>query len=480
MRYVALTEAKSGMQLAKSLYDSNGRTLVGSHSMLTNNYIEKLTAYGYGGIYIEDALSQDIEVEDAISPQLRAEGMECIERRDIDGCKLVAEKLVEEIMSKGRISLDMLDLRSYDDYTYAHSMNVGVLCGVIGMEMHMDEKEIAQLVMAALLHDLGKLSIPNEILNKPGRLTQKEYKRMQEHPVMSYELIKDRFDISAQIKVAVLYHHENVDGTGYPNGVMGDEQTLFTKIIHAADVYDALVSKRPYKEPYAPCEAAEYLMGGCGILFDQEVIEVMLRAIPLYPKGTEVELSDGRVGIVKENADAHNLRPVLRLMDGTTLDLADRTSMSIAIMPPKGKRQVSASLEAERQEMLQEVRDIHIIAVDDMKTNLQMLYDILKDDYKVTLLKSGKQLLQYLKKNTYPDLILLDIDMPQMDGIETAKRVMEMTNNRIPIMFVSALCDTQTIMACRELHVAGYVVRPYKPVYIRAEIDRIIDRWEAV
>lgn len=173
MRYVALTEAKSGMQLAKGLHDSNGRTLVGSHTMLTNNYIEKLIAYGYAGIYIEDALTQDIEVEDAISPQLRAEGMDCIERRDIDGCKLVAEKLVEEIMSKGRISLDMLNLRSYDDYTYAHSVNVGVLCGVIGMEMHMDEKEIAQLVMAALLHDLGKLSIPSEILNKPGRLTRR-------------------------------------------------------------------------------------------------------------------------------------------------------------------------------------------------------------------------------------------------------------------------------------------------------------------
>ena len=88
MRYVALTEAKSGMQLAKSLYDSNGRTLVGSHIMLTDNYIEKLIAYGYAGAYIEDALTQDIEVEDAISPQLRAEGMGCIERRDIDGCKL--------------------------------------------------------------------------------------------------------------------------------------------------------------------------------------------------------------------------------------------------------------------------------------------------------------------------------------------------------------------------------------------------------
>lgn len=479
MRYIALTEAKAGMQLATSLYDSNGRTLVGSHILLTDNYIEKLIEYGYAGIYIEDELTQDIEVEDAISPQLRAEGMDCIEKRDIDGCKVVAEKLVEEILSKGRISLDMLDLRSYDDYTYAHSVNVGVLCGVIGMEMHMNEKEMAQLVTAARLHDLGKLAIPGEILNKPGRLTQKEYKRMQEHPVISYELIKDRFDLSAQIKVAVLFHHENVDGTGYPNGVMGEEQTLFTKILHAADVYDALVSKRPYKEPYAPCEAAEYLMGGCGILFDREVVEVMLRSIPLYPKGTEVELSDGRVGVIKENADAHNLRPIVRLLDGTTLDLSDRANMSIAILPPKGKQEVSTSSEAERKEMIKHQREAHIIAVDDMKTNLQMIYDILKDDYKVTLLKSGAQLIKYLEKNPYPDLILLDIDMPQMDGIEAAKRVMDMTKESVPIMFVSALCDTKTIMACKDLNVAGYVVRPYKPVYIRSEIERIINRWEA-
>ena len=91
MRYIALTEAKAGMQLATSLYDSNGRTLVGSHILLTDNYIEKLIEYGYAGIYIEDELTQDIEVEDAISPQLRAEGMDCIEKRDIDGCKIVAE-----------------------------------------------------------------------------------------------------------------------------------------------------------------------------------------------------------------------------------------------------------------------------------------------------------------------------------------------------------------------------------------------------
>lgn len=478
MRYVSLTDAQPGMQLAKDLYDVNGRTLVGSHIMLTANYIDKLIEYGFAGVYIVDDLTEDIEVEDAISPQLRTEGMEKIRSGDIDGCKEVAEKLVEEILSRGKISLDMLDLRSYDDYTYAHSVNVAVISGVLGMGFGLGEKEMAQLVMAAMLHDLGKLSIPPEILNKPGRLTQKEYHRMQEHPVISYELIKDRFDISAQVKVAVLFHHENVDGSGYPNGIMGEEQTLFTKIIHVADVYDALVSKRPYKEPYAPCEAAEYLMGGCGILFEREVVTMLLQAVPLYPKGTELCLSDGRCGIVKENADVHNLRPVLRMMDGSTLDLSSRENLALAILPPGGKQEVSINGEEERREMMHGYRKQQIIVVDDMKTNLQMLYDILKDDYKVTLLKSGEQLLRYLECNPRPDLILLDIDMPQMNGIEAAEKVIEMTEKTVPILFVSALCDSKTVMACRELDVAGYIVRPYQPVYIREEIQRVLSRWE--
>lgn len=301
---------------------------------------------------------------------------------------------------------------------------------------------------------------------------------MQEHPVISYELIKDRFDISAQVKVAVLFHHENVDGSGYPNGIMGEEQTLFTKIIHVADVYDALVSKRPYKEPYAPCEAAEYLMGGCGILFEREVVTMLLQAVPLYPKGIELCLSDGRCGIVKENADVHNLRPVLRMMDGSTLDLSSRENLALAILPPGGKQEVSINDEEERREMMHGYRKQQIIVVDDMKTNLQMLYDILKDDYKVTLLKSGEQLLRYLECNPRPDLILLDIDMPQMNGIEAAEKVIEMTEKTVPILFVSALCDSKTVMACRELDVAGYIVRPYQPVYIREEIQRVLSRWE--
>ncbi|MDD6194638.1 MAG: response regulator [Lachnospiraceae bacterium] len=478
MRYVPLQEAQPGMQLATEIFDSKGRTLVGTDIILTENYIERLMEYGYAGVYIRDELTEDIDIESAISPQLRTKGLECVRSMNIDGCKEVAESIVEEILAKGKISLDMVDLRNYDDYTYAHSVNVAIICGVIGMGMGMDEKEMGQLVTAALLHDLGKLSIPTEILNKPDRLTKDEYKRMKNHPITSYELVKDRIDISATIKVAVLFHHENVDGTGYPNGITGEEQTTFTKILHVADVYDALVSKRPYKEPYAPYEAIEYLMGGCGILFDQEVVGMLMQTMPLYPKGTAIALSDGREGIVKENGGEHNLRPIVRLADGSDLDLMGRENMSIVVSIAEDNVKISMEKEEARRKMMGLDEKPHIIAVDDMKTNLQALYDILKTDYSMTLMTSGKQLLKYLKENPYPDMILLDVDMPDMNGIETAERVMKLTEHQVPILFVSALRDAQTVLACRSLGVEGYVGRPYKSIYIRSEIQRILNRWE--
>ena len=164
-----------------------------------------------------------------ITPQLRQEGQERICTCDIDRCKLIVKRMVEEILSCGNVSLDLTDLRSYDDYTYAYSVNVAVYCGVIGMGM--SESELGNLVTAALLHDLGKLQIPDEILNKPGRLTQEEYLIMKSHATLSYQIISERWDISAHIKEAVLHHHENVDGSGYPDGLEGAQQTMFTKIL---------------------------------------------------------------------------------------------------------------------------------------------------------------------------------------------------------------------------------------------------------
>ncbi len=171
-------------------------------------------------------------------------------------------------------------------------MNVAVIACVIGFGLKLKEEDLQDLVTAALLHDLGKLAIPQEILNKPGRLTQEEYQIMKSHALLSYKMIKERWDLSAQIKIAVLYHHENVDGSGYPEGLEGIEQTMFTRILHVADVYDALVSEDLTKSRI-PYEASEYLMGGCGIMFDRHVVATLLKYVPLYPKG-KTGLSVGR------------------------------------------------------------------------------------------------------------------------------------------------------------------------------------------
>lgn len=475
MRYITLREAKPGMRLAYDLYDSFGRTLVGSSCELTAGYIEKLYQYGFDGVYITDELSADIEVEMIISSELRREGLACIRECNIDRCHEIAKRMVAEILEKGVVSLDLTDLRTYDDYTYAHSVNVAVICCVIGVGMGLDEENLLGLVTAALLHDLGKLSIPSEILNKPGRLTPEEYQIMKSHATVSYELLRERWDVSAQVKSAVLSHHENVDGSGYPQGIEGAEQTLFTRILHVADVYDALVSKRPYKEPYSPYEASEYLMGGCGIMFDREVVDVLLRYVPLYPKGTEVILSDGRTGIIYENAGVHNLRPVIRLMDGQLLDMTEKQNLNLTLSTSWEKNLVPREeMEESRKEMLREWKRYRIMAVDDMKTNLQMIRGILEQLYDVTLIKSGSQALLYLEKNPYPDLILMDIDMPEMDGIEAAERIQEMTDHTVPILFVTALCDRETVMMCRSMNAAGYIVRPYKPAFIKSEIKRIL------
>ena len=344
----------------------------------------------------------------------------------------------------------------------------------------MSERDLEILTTAALFHDLGKLTIPKEILNKPGRLTSEEYKLVKTHPIKSYELIKNRYEISAHVKQAVLLHHENYDGSGYPNGIYGEEQSIFVRVLHVCDVYDALTSKRPYKEGYCPSEAAEYLMGACGIMFDRYVVEKFLQLVPLYPKGTEIKLSNGRRAIVVDNMGGHNLRPVVRTIDdGTDIDLENRANLNITILPgdSDATEEFRQKSEAERQEMIKEEEQIRykVMVVDDMATNLHMLKDILGGKYDVILLKSGRQAVSYIAgKEDKPDIILMDIDMPEMDGVETAKQINLITEGDIPILFVSAITDRQTVITCRKIGAAGYIARPYKAVYIISEIERIL------
>ena len=184
---------------------------------------------------------------------------------------------------------------------------------------------LKELSAAGLLHDIGKLNLPLDLLEKAGPLSEEEYETMKTHSELGYERLKENINISSKTKMGVYMHHENVNGSGYPLGLRDDQIYMFAKIIHIADVYDAITSERPYKKAQSPKEAIEFLMNNAGKMFQPEYVKAFITYIPVYPKGRNVILSDGNVAVVVENRQYHTLYPVVRrLSEGETIDLADQ------------------------------------------------------------------------------------------------------------------------------------------------------------
>jgi HD-GYP domain-containing protein (c-di-GMP phosphodiesterase class II) len=234
----------------------------------------------------------------------------------------------------------MIDLRAYDDYTFYHSVNVGVLSVTVGAALGLNKKQLHNLCLAALLHDIGKVFIPKEIVNKPEKLTDEEFKIIKTHSIKGYEYIREKFDIPVSSYIGVLQHHERYDGTGYPFSIEGNKISMFGKIIAASDVYDALVSSRPYRKAVLPSEAMEYIMGGSGSYFDALIVNTFTQRIAPYPVGTCVLMSDGRCGIVVENYYNCCLRPKIKVVahyptkvEPYFIDLKnDRTTIDLTIV----------------------------------------------------------------------------------------------------------------------------------------------------
>lgn len=474
MRYISIEKVESGMMLAKSIYDYETRTLLREGKLLSDEMIGRIRQRGYPGIYIEDELTKDVMIQDVISTELRNHAVETLQELDIEAAIDVAENIVKQLLEAKTISLDMLDLRTFDDYTYRHSVNVAILSVIIGMGMGYNNEDLVDLSVAAILHDLGKLSIDKSILNKPGKLTAEENELLRTHPQVSYDMLKEKWNIPSRVRAAVLSHHENEDGSGYPNGLTGEEIHPFAKIIHAADVYDALSSERAYKKAYSYSESLEYLMGGCGTLFDQEVVQIFMERIPVYPKGVSVIMSDGREAVVVRNHQGNPLRPTVRFLDGTELNMNDPAAgMNITIINQTNTQIIDEKemIEIEKERRNRALKSV--LVVDDMVTSIRSVKAALDDRYKIIAVRSGEDALRYLGQNT-PDLILMDILMPDMNGIETVKEIRRQFPVDIPVIFLSSANDVQTVLACRDVQADDYIVKPFKVDYIRERLARAL------
>ena len=480
MRYISIEEAEPGMLLAKGVYDAYSRMLVAKQRPLSNDYIDKLRERGYLGFYIEDEFSEGIEVEETISVELRNKGVEALRKKNIDATLQVAKDIVGQIIQSDKVSLDMVDLRTFDDYTYRHSVNVAVLSTIIGMGLGLKQDALNDLCVAAMFHDMGKLMIDAEVINKPGRLTKEEFGLVKMHPQLSVDLLAGRWNISLEAKEAILAHHENHDGSGYPRGLQKNQIPLYAKIIHVADVYDALTSKRVYKDPYTPSESIEYLMGGCHILFDATVVNAFLKWVPVYPKGVIVKLSDGREGIVFENT-SNPIRPKIRLRSGEILDLGDeRKYLHITINPTSSvETDYSNEVAAIEEETKKDTRPV-ILNIDDSVMSLQMVRNVCEKNFKVVMVKSAKEAMQYLLKNGVPSLILTEVMLPDADGVDLAKTIHQLYGKDTPIIFLTALSDRETVQRCRDAGAVDYIIKPFRPMYLleRANVALGLQRYD--
>ncbi|WP_335870306.1 HD-GYP domain-containing protein [Bacillus sp. 2205SS5-2] len=333
MRLLSTRNLNKGMVLATSVYSPKGQALIRAGVSVTTRMIQRLVDLNIQYVYIEDVQSAGIYIQDPVSSELRQEAISTIEasftglnKSSASANALVFEKnskvfkgiihtVLRGIKDNPDLQIVLSDVFTYDSYIFQHSFNVTLYSLAIGMELKLSDKQLEAIGMGAILHDVGKMLVPEEILLKPGRLTEEEFIEVKRHSEYGFEILRKLHTISLTIAHCAFQHHERLDGSGYPRGIKEEDIHPFAKIIAVADVFDAVTSNRVYRNAMLPHQGLEILYSGAGTLFDTRVVEAFRNSVSIYPNGLTVVLSDGRKGIIAKQNKGLSDRPVVRIIE---------------------------------------------------------------------------------------------------------------------------------------------------------------------
>lgn len=240
----------------------------------------------------------------------------------------LSKKLISEFDNYPQILENVMMARHIDDYLYRHSVNVSAISVMIGKWMGLEDDEMEILAKAGILHDIGKIKVDQDVLNKPGKLTKDEFDMIKKHSAYGYEMIKELDYVGTDVSLAVLMHHEKEDGSGYPLGFTSNKISRYAKILAVADIFDAMTSNRVYHRKKSPFEVLEMFQKNSFGYLDLETVMVFIKNFANYYIGTKVVLNDGQIGKIVR-IDINNITKPLLHLDNGFVDMNDQSEIMI-------------------------------------------------------------------------------------------------------------------------------------------------------
>lgn len=329
MRLVSVNRLQAGMKLGKKIYNDEGLVLLADGIELTDALIKRLAKIDIGYIYIEDADTDDVVITTMLHEETRNQALKVIRTQfqQMSGASgiskgfyhldkkfsKVMDSILEDMSSQEDPMIMLADMHTADNYLYVHSLNVCLYTLVLGIAHGYSKQELRVIGLGSLLHDIGKTQIPVKIVQKPGMLSEEEFRHMQAHTEIGYRMLKDEPNIPLLAAHCALQHHERIDGSGYPRGLTGPQIHEYAKWLGVADSYDAMTSNRIYKKAMLPHQAVEALYVGSGTLYEQKQLELFRDRVAIYPLGLTVKLSTGESGVVVKIDPGTPHRPVVRV-----------------------------------------------------------------------------------------------------------------------------------------------------------------------